>query len=467
MKRTRIVATIGPACASVEKLIQLFRAGVNVTRLNFSHGTYAEHTTLLRLIRAAARRTGKNITILQDLSGPKIRVGDLPPAGIELRVGKTYVLSNNPKRREAIPFQYNYLPQDVHKGDRILFDDGLLEAEVVSTTSQEVAIKIIVGGTLLAHKGINVPTASLRVGAITPKDKRDLQFGLAHGVDVVALSFVRGPRDIQHLRDLIVAAKSGYKPLIIAKIEKHEAVANLEGILHAADGVMVARGDLGIEIPAEQVPIVQKEIIRRAVLLGKPVIVATQMLDSMIRNPRPTRAEVSDVANAVFDATDGVMLSGETATGKYPVETVAMMNKIICTVENSGQEHVAHICQLTPDLYEDQLVGELAIIATQLHTAAGVLIPYDSRELAKIISKFRPPATIFVQTKTALEAAQLNMCYGICALVVKSVTEKGGIEALARAAKKHKYVKRGDTVVSLRQSKGKERLLSADELQIA
>ena len=309
MKRTRIIATIGPASCNPRILLELIRSGVNVARLNFSHGSFEEHAKYIAAIRLAARRARRTVTILQDLSGPKVRVGELPPEGVVLKAGEKIVFRNKPKNYGAFPFQYLGLPKDVSRGDTLLLDDGLLEVEILGTTPTEITARVVVGGTLTSHKGINVPSASLKIPAITEKDKKDLVFGLAHGVDWVALSFVRDPRDVEQLRKLIIKAKPARVPKIIVKVEKHEAVDHLDKIIHAADGIMIARGDLGVELPPEQVPLIQKRIIIKCRAAQKPVVVATQMLDSMIRNPRPTRAEVSDVAQAVFDCTYSVIFS--------------------------------------------------------------------------------------------------------------------------------------------------------------
>lgn len=453
MKRTRIIATIGPASCSPGILLQLIKSGVNVARLNFSHGSFEEHAKYIAAIRLAARRAKRTVTILQDLSGPKVRVGELPPEGLKLVEGEKVVLSNNPKHRGAIPFQYLGLPKDLKKGDIILFDDGLLEVQVIGTTSLEITARVLTGGVLLSHKGINVPSSSLKIPAVTEKDKRDLVFGLAHGVDWVALSFVRDPRDVEQLRKLIAKAKPRHTPKIIVKVEKHEAVEHLEEILHAADGIMVARGDLGVEMPPEQVPLIQKKIIALCRAAQKPVVVATQMLDSMIRNPRPTRAEVSDVAYAVFDQTDAVMLSGESATGKYPVETVQMMSRVINTAENPGAGFESMFCHSYTEGDRNEALGHLSVLATDLHKAAAIIVPHKCIELVPLISHFRPHAMILVQAKTDTEAAQLNLFYGVYALRVRALTKSHLIRAMLRAGEQAELLKRHDRVVVVESSK--------------
>lgn len=464
MKRTRIIATIGPASCKPATLLKLIQSGVNVARLNFSHGSYEDHASYIAAIRLAARRARRTVTILQDLSGPKVRVGDLPPEGVALRAGEKIIFSNNPKRASAIPFQYLGLPRDVSRGDTILLDDGLLEAEVIATTPHELTARVIVGGTLLSHKGINVPSARLKVAAITEKDKRDLEFGLAHGVDWVALSFVRDPRDVEQLRKLISSARPTHVPKIIVKIEKHEAVDQLEAIIHATDGVMIARGDLGVEMPPEQVPLIQKRIIALCRGAHKPVVVATQMLDSMIRNPRPTRAEVSDVAQAVFDGTDAVMLSGESASGKYPVEAVQMMARIIGAAEQPGQVLQTVLCHPTaPASAADETIGQLSVLATDLHDAAAILVPQECASLVPFISHVRAHAMIIMQARSDREAAQMNVCYGVYPLRVRSLTRSSAVRALLRAAVHDGLLERRDRVVVLTSSK-KEPFFSLEEI---
>ncbi len=465
LKRTRIVATIGPASGTPAIFRNLVDSGVNVARLNFSHGTYPEHARFISLIRRVSRQTGTTVSILQDLCGPKIRVGELPPDGVALTGDAIVVLSNNSKRRNAIPFQYAGLPRDVHKGDRLLLDDGLLEFEVQGTTAQEVTCRVIVGGVLKSHKGINVPTASLRVPAITEKDKRDLVFGLAHGVDAVALSFVRNPRDVTHLRELIARARPKIKPLLFVKIEKHEAVDQIEAIAHAADGIMVARGDLGIEVAAELVPLIQKRIVRLCNDLNKPVIVATQMLDSMIRNPRPTRAEISDVANAVLDLTDGVMLSAESASGAFPVQAVQYMARTARAIEAATSDAGTLVCHHRAPA-PSQVVGELAFVAAELEGVSAILVPKESSHVVPALSRMRLPCTIIAQAKDEAQAAQMNFYYGVASMVVRSFTRLGVISSLLHAARKRGFIVRGNRVIFLQSGNKKGAMLSLEEVRV-
>ena len=337
MRRTKIVATIGPASRSPEMLERLIQAGVNVFRLNFSHGTHEEHFEVIRAARDIAARLHRPVALLQDLSGPKIRTGKVAGNGVELVKGARLAITTDTSiegTAELISTTYEPLPRDVKAGDSILLDDGNLELRVVGVSDGRVLCEVVDGGMLRSHKGMNLPGVALSTPALTEKDRRDLQFGVQHQVDYVAMSFVRRAEDVLEAKALI--RSMGEAIPVIAKIEKPEAVDNLESILAATDGVMVARGDLGVELGTEDVPIVQKRIIAMANAAGKVVITATQMLESMIENPRPTRAEASDVANAILDGTDAVMLSGESAVGKYPVETVETMARIADYTEEHG-----------------------------------------------------------------------------------------------------------------------------------
>jgi pyruvate kinase len=342
-RKAKIVATIGPASRSRECLKQLIEAGMDVARLNFSHGTHDDHATTIRLIRELSQELHKPITILQDLQGPKLRVAEIPGGQVILSAGDTIILSSNPTALESsngehrvfIPMDVPNLENSVGPGSRILMDDGKLELTVLDVSPEMVEARVVTGGQLSSHKGVNLPGANLSIPGFTEKDQADLAFGIQQGVDMVAVSFVRIADDIIKVRNRIesLSAQLAATP-IIAKIELPEAIKNLHEIIHATDGVMVARGDLGVEMPPASVPTLQKEIILTANRHGKIVITATQMLESMIFSPRPTRAEASDVANAVFDGTDAVMLSGETAAGAYPIESIHMMDLIVRDAEN-------------------------------------------------------------------------------------------------------------------------------------
>ena len=343
MRRAKIVATIGPASESAQVLESLINAGMNVARLNFSHGTHEEHETKVATIRAVSKKMGMPVGILQDLQGPKIRVGRLA-VPLQLSMGEEvclYATQDDPPKsdHQLIPVDFRELFDSVHTGDRLLLDDGRLALEVTSVEGRVVHAKVLVGGALSSHKGINLPGVKLRIAGFTEKDKADLAFGISQGVDAVAISFVRSAEDVKTVRAALEELSKGKRvPLLIAKLEKPEAMNELEAILDVVDGVMVARGDLGVELPPERVPSLQKRIIHAANARAKLVITATQMLESMILNPLPTRAEASDVANAIFDGTDAVMLSAETAAGEYPTESVAMMSRIVAEAESHFEE---------------------------------------------------------------------------------------------------------------------------------
>ena len=338
-RHSKIVCTIGPATCSPGMIDRLFAAGMDVARLNFSHATYEEHAQSITMIRAASGKHEKPVAILADLQGPKIRTGALAGGGpVMLRAGRRFIITAAKVLGDStrVSTTFTALPREVHRGDRVLLSDGLIELRVEQVREREIVCEIVNGGALGQHKGINLPGLKLRVPALTPKDRADLAFALKHGANYIAVSFVRRPEDIQLAKQLIRHA--GKDTPVIAKLEKPQAIENLDAILRAADAVMIARGDLGVEMSPERVPVVQKMIIARARELRRPVITATQMLESMTENPRPTRAEASDVANAIFDGSDAVMLSAETATGKYPIEAVGMMARIIEEAEGSVRE---------------------------------------------------------------------------------------------------------------------------------
>ena len=336
MRRTKIVCTIGPAVDSPEMLERLIRAGMNVARLNFSHGSYEEHENKIKLIREISEKLGKTVGILQDLSGPKIRIGKIASAPVALVPGREFVFTTREVEgsSEQVTLPFPALIKQLKRGQMIYVDDAKLEFKVVSITDTDIVTKVVIGGELGSNKGFTVPGADYDVPGVTEKDKADLRFGLEHGVDLIASSFVRSEDDIKPLRK--VMREVGRRAPVIAKIERPEAVKNITNIIGVYDGIMVARGDLGIELPIDEVPLIQKNIIKRCNRAGKPVITATQMLDSMISNPRPTRAEVTDVANAIIDGTDAIMLSGETAMGQFPVESVKMMDTIAKRIEKSS-----------------------------------------------------------------------------------------------------------------------------------
>jgi pyruvate kinase len=415
-RRTKIVCTIGPA--SDDKLDALIEAGMDCARLNFSHGSHEEHRRRYQRLREAEKRAGRPLAILQDLQGPKIRVGQVQEAGIALRQGDSLVITNRAVLGQPglVSTTYQNLPDDVRVGDRILLDDGLLELEVVSEGDTDITTRVVVGGLLKSHKGINLPGVKVSAPALTDKDKEDLQFGLRLGVDYVALSFVRDPGDLALIKALMRAA--GREVPVIAKLEKPEAVDNLEAIADAADGLMVARGDLGVEMRPERVPLIQKQAIEVVNGRAKIVITATQMLDSMIQNPRPTRAEASDVANAVLDGTDAVMLSGETASGKYPVEAVAMMRDIILEIERSAR-YQRNLRPRLDTVRKDfrAATATAAVDAARVLDVGAIACVTQCGRTAELLSERRPTALIVAVTPSEPAARRLALHWGVAPVV--------------------------------------------------
>ena len=458
LKRTKIVCTIGPASAAPETLRKLVSAGMNVARLNFSHGTYDDHAELIRKIRAVSEELATPVAILQDLQGPKIRVGDLPKEGVQLANGARVVFTTGEADVAALklPVTYEKLHEDVKAGERILLDDGLLSAKVLDVVGREVVCEMIDGGVLTSHKGVNFPDSHLTVSPITEKDKADVVFGVSQHVDFIALSFVRSAKEIRDLRALIEAAEAapGFvrtyaSPIrIVAKVEKREALENLAEIVEAVDAIMVARGDLGIETEAAAVPIAQKRLINACRDVAKPVIVATQMLDSMIRNPRPTRAEVSDVANAVIDHADAVMLSGETAGGKYPVEAVETMAKIVRETEASTLDDIDVLHRRGDARSVEEAVSEIANVLVRDVDTKLILVASALGDLARIVSRFRPETPIMVATDDARVMRQLCLSWGIIPVLLERAA--GAEDFFAAAAAKAKALglaASGDKVV--------------------
>src|SRR5713226_3447509 len=410
-RRTSIVATLGPATSSPDQIRTLLEAGVDVFRLNFSHGEAEDHARSYDAVRAAENQIGRVAAVMQDLAGPKIRVGRLQNGAVELRDGEPLIITTREVSGNAHELCTNYpgLPRDVHTGDRILLDDGALELVVEKTGRVAVTTRVVRGGTLGEHKGINLPGVSVNLPAMTEKDFKDLEFGLQLGVDYVALSFVRRAKDIA-LGRRAVAAQGGHVPLI-AKLEKAEAIDNLDEILRAADGVMVARGDLGVELDPEWVPVLQKTIIQKANAAGILVITATQMLESMIHSPRPTRAETSDVANAILDGTDAVMLSAETAVGDYPVEAVQMMDRIARVVECSN-----------PSIFSSHGPAQRSTTISIAHAAASLAHEGGARAIvamtrsgltAQILSKLRPHEPLIAFTEQEATVRRLALWWGV------------------------------------------------------
>ncbi len=415
MRRTKIVATIGPSSRTSRVLRAMIAAGMDVARLNFSHGDPAEHARTVRNVRRLARASGRTVAILQDLQGPKIRVGRLRGGQADIKRGARVVLTTRPivGHSRLLPTSYRKLALEVKPGDRVLLDDGRIQLRVLSTSGTDVLCRALEGGVVRDGKGINLPGVNLSAPALTDKDRADALLGAQLGVDYVALSFVRRSDDVRSLKRLLMGR--GLDTPVIAKIEKPEAVDRIEEILAVCDGVMVARGDLGVELSPEEVPLVQKEVVTRARAAGKPVITATQMLESMRSSPRPTRAESSDVANAVFDGADALMLSGETADGRYPVESVQMMARIIQKVEPAA------IPRLAPDVLEEgasfaDSIADAACRVARATRARGIVALTVTGGTARLIASFRPPVPIFALAAEDGTVPRLALLWGVLPL---------------------------------------------------
>ncbi len=458
-RRTKIVATLGPASWEEPVLRRLLQEGVDVVRLNFSHARHEQTAEKIQLIRRLAEELGRNVALLQDLQGPRIRTGRVadPPGYVVLTPGQEVQLTTRElvaTGPEEISIDYADLPMDVTPGDTILIEDGLMELKVISSSAEDVRCVVITGGKVGNHKGINLPDVTLRVPTITDKDKADLKFGVEAGVDYVALSFVRRAEDILELKQLIREYAGPDKPdtelpLVISKIEKHEAIANFDSILEASAGIMVARGDLGVEMPTEQVPILQKMIIRKCNIAGKPVITATQMLDSMIRNPRPTRAEASDVANAIIDGTDAVMLSGESANGIYPVEAVRVMDRIARTAEEEELFKQPHrdITNNLATSITDAICQAVCGVGREL-SAQAIITTTTSGFTARMVSRNRPHLPIYAVTHEPRTLGRLALVWGVQAMLVGKYESTDEMLAMAEQAVVDKgLLKDGDMVV--------------------
>ncbi|MEB3167398.1 MAG: pyruvate kinase [Synechococcaceae cyanobacterium] len=447
MRRTKIVATIGPATESPDVLRRLIKAGATTFRLNFSHGNHDDHATRIATIRQVAHELGVHIGILQDLQGPKIRLGRFEAGPITLSSGDRFTLTSRvvPCNQQIAMVTYEHLAQEVTPGSRILLDDGRVEmlVESLDKEAQDLHCSVSVGGELSNNKGVNFPDVQLSIRALTAKDREDLSFGLQQGVDWVALSFVRNPSDLLEIRELIRA--QGHNTPVVAKIEKFEAIDAIDAILPLCDGVMVARGDLGVEMPAEEVPLLQKDLIRKANSLGIPVITATQMLDSMVSCPRPTRAEVSDVANAILDGTDAVMLSNESAVGDYPVEAVSTMATIARRIERDYPRRVldSHMATTIPNA----ICQAVSSIARQLNAAA-ILPLTKTGSTARNVSKFRPSTPILAITGDVRVARQLELVWGVNPLLVQEQASSSATFSVAMGvAREQGLLREGDLVV--------------------
>jgi pyruvate kinase len=450
MRKTKIVCTIGPASESQENLKKLLEAGMNVARLNFSHGDFEEHGARIRNLRAASAETGKVAAILLDTKGPEIRTGKLKEEPIELVQDKHIILTTEEILGDAdrISVTYSNLPRDVAVGSTILIDDGLIGLSVVDIRGTEIECRIVNGGTIKSKKGVNVPGVKISLPGITEKDANDIVFGIEQGVDFIAASFVRKASDVMEIRELLERHNASHIQ-IISKIENQEGVDNLDEILEVSDGLMVARGDLGVEIPAEDVPVVQKSMIKKCNIVGKPVITATMMLDSMQRNPRPTRAEASDVANAVFDGTDAVMLSGETAAGKYPIESVQTMARIAERAEAALEykEIFLRQAQAQQVTVTEAISQAVANSALELGAKA-ILTATESGYTARMVSKYRPKSPIIAVTPSEQVIRRLSLVWGVIPVMgVQAKTTDELFNLAVESSIKTGIVSLGDIVV--------------------
>ncbi|RZM82358.1 pyruvate kinase [Leptolyngbya iicbica] len=449
LRRTKIVATIGPATQKPEVLRSLIEAGATTLRLNFSHGTHEDHQRSVKLIRQVSFELNQPVGILQDLQGPKIRLGRFEDGSIHLSKGDEFTLTSRavPGSARISSVTYEPLAREVPNGATILLDDGKVEMVVESVEPEkgDLHCRVVVGGVLSNNKGVNFPGVYLSIKALTEKDKKDLVFGLDQGVDWVALSFVRNPQDVLEIKELI--ANAGKRVPVIVKIEKHEAIEQMDAILSLSDGVMVARGDLGVELPPEDVPILQKRLISTANRLGIPVITATQMLDSMVNNPRPTRAEVSDIANAILDGTDAVMLSNETAVGKYPVEAVKTMAQVALRTEQETFGHEAHEMVGSPRSIPNAISQAVARISSQLNSSA-IMTLTKSGATARNVSKFRPKTPILAVTPHVDVSRQLQLVWGVRPLIVLDLPSASQtFQAAMNVAQEKGFLREGDLVV--------------------
>jgi pyruvate kinase len=444
--RTKIVATIGPATDSPEMMRKMLLAGMNVARLNFSHGNYEDHAARIQRLREAATELDLPLMLLQDLQGPKIRVGELPPEGMMLDEGTTLTLvpiADYTSQPNTVGIDYPYVAEEAEAGTQVLLDDGLLELRVEKVDGTAVQCQVVTGGLLKSHKGVNFPSLNLRLPSMTEKDRRDLDFGVEQGVDIISLSFVRKPEDVQELKRVL--QEKGAKIPVLAKLEKPQAIANLEAIVDECDAIMVARGDLGVEMSPEKVPLIQKQIIQMCNQKGIPVITATQMLDSMIHNPRPTRAEASDVANAIMDGTDAVMLSGESAVGDYPIEAVKMLARIATEVEPSIQ-----FTNYPPNHKDDAYaISEALNVIDDIVDLQCIVALTETGLSARLASKERPRASIVAYTPYPEIYRRLNLNWGVRPVLISSL-EQDLVDVMAHIEadlRQRNFVAPGDKVL--------------------
>lgn len=449
MPRTKIVCTIGPASSSPAILAELAKAGMDTIRLNFSHGHPSGHLRVITAARLLAEALKRPLAILQDLAGPKVRIGPIQAGRIVLKSGDRFTLTDKkvPGDSNMVSVSYARLSREVSPGDSLLLSDGALELEVMETDDHNIRCRVVVGGELSSYKGLNLPSRSLKIPCLTKKDRQDLEFGLKHGVDFVALSFVRNAEDVMAARHFIKKRKKEVP--VIAKIEKHEALKNIDDILEAADGIMIARGDLGVEIPLERIPHVQKTLIRKANRAGKLAITATQMLKSMVDSPRPTRAEVTDVANAILDGTDAVMLSEETAVGKYPVRAVEMM-RLIAEDAEAGfpySDWPSRLDQGNEKSWPEAVSRAAVNLAAEIGAAAIVSIT-KTGSTARLTAKYRPRQPIIAVTPLKETFRRLALVWGVEPILIRRAASTDQLIRIAlAAARKAGYVSRGQEVV--------------------
>lgn len=449
IRKTKIVCTIGPSSESSETIEKMIKAGMDIARLNFSHGTFEEHLEKIRTIREVSSRLGKHVAILQDLSGPKIRIGTVKEGGVELKKGKIFILTNREiiGDEQGASVNYPYLPQEVKQGDKILLSDGTIELKVLEKDERDIKCMVVIGGFLSSHKGINVPEGAILASSFTEKDAKDLMFGIKNGVDMISLSYVKRASDIERVKDFLKEQNTTNIP-IIAKIERKEALGNIDEILSISDGIMVARGDLGVETPLEKVPNVQKMLIKKANAIGKPVITATQMLKSMVEHIQPTRAEVTDVVNAIYDGTDAIMLSEETASGKYPVEAVQMMDRIALACE----EEFPHEKFLTREINNKtnlpQAISHVASLLAKEVKASVIVTPTESGSTSRWVSRLRPAQPILALSRHLSTVRNLKLCWGVFPALVEDWKDTDDmLEKAKRLPKEIGLASKGDKIV--------------------
>ncbi len=444
---TKFVCTLGPASEKIEVLEKMIINGMDCARLNFSHGTYEEHASLIKKVRKVAKKLEVPVAIMQDLQGPKIRIGNISDKGIAITKNETIVLTCGVNSSKKIPVQYKNLYKFVKKGNLLLIDDGLIELKIEKIEKKDIYCKVLNSGTIKKNKGINIPNEITNIDPITSKDKKDLLFGLKQSVDYVALSFVNEAKNIHDLRKLISKQKKNVK--IIAKIERAKAVENLEEIIKAADALMVARGDLALEIGAEKVPIIQKKMIRLCNLAGKPVITATQMLQSMVENPTPTRAEVSDVANAIFDHTDAIMLSNETAVGKYPIRAIKVFSNVAKITEKELKKHheLLPIRTIKEYVNNDDVLSFQTCELAETTNAHAIIIITNSGNSARYVSKHRTYIPTIVITPEEKTKNELALMWGLNKIMIGKVKEKTYLEDIKKIVLKTKCMKKGQKAI--------------------